>query len=87
MWSVAGGGEACSGFLVEHDGFRHVLDLGYATVPRLLGLVGAEQVGISPVVPIDLAKQWVELNPGVLPTIEPEPRPPAFCFSQASSWA
>ena len=28
-------GEACSGFLVEHDGFRLVLDLGYATMPRL----------------------------------------------------
>jgi ribonuclease BN (tRNA processing enzyme) len=28
-------GQACSGFLVEHDGFRLVLDLGYATMPRL----------------------------------------------------
>jgi ribonuclease BN (tRNA processing enzyme) len=27
---------ACSGFLVEWDGFRVVLDLGYATLPRLL---------------------------------------------------
>jgi ribonuclease BN (tRNA processing enzyme) len=30
-------GRACSGFLVEWDGFRLVLDLGYATLPRLLG--------------------------------------------------
>jgi ribonuclease BN (tRNA processing enzyme) len=29
-------GRACSGFLVEHDGFRLVLDLGFATLPRLL---------------------------------------------------
>jgi ribonuclease BN (tRNA processing enzyme) len=29
---------ACSGFLVEHDGFRLVLDLGFATLPRLLTL-------------------------------------------------
>lgn len=28
-------GSACSGFLVEHDGFRLLLDVGYATVPRL----------------------------------------------------
>jgi ribonuclease BN (tRNA processing enzyme) len=28
-------GDACSGFLVEHDGFRLVLDLGYGTMPRL----------------------------------------------------
>jgi ribonuclease BN (tRNA processing enzyme) len=41
-WPEAGG--ACSGYLVEHDGFRLVLDLGYATVPRLLGHVRAHQV-------------------------------------------
>lgn len=29
-------GRACSGFLVEWDGYRLVLDLGYATLPRLL---------------------------------------------------
>jgi ribonuclease BN (tRNA processing enzyme) len=29
-------GLACSGFLFEYDGFRLVVDLGYATVPRLL---------------------------------------------------
>lgn len=29
-------GRACSGFLVEWDGFRLVLDLGYGTLPRLL---------------------------------------------------
>jgi ribonuclease BN (tRNA processing enzyme) len=29
-------GRACGGFLVEHDGFRLVLDLGFATLPRLL---------------------------------------------------
>ena len=36
--------QACSGFLVEHDGFRLVLDLGYATMPRLLSHVDADQV-------------------------------------------
>lgn len=29
-------GRACSGYLVEHDGFRVLLDLGYAALPRLL---------------------------------------------------
>jgi hypothetical protein len=28
-----------------------------------------------PDVPIEVAKQWVEQNPGVVPTIEPDPRP------------
>ena len=37
-------GQACSGFLVEQDGFRLVVDLGYATVPRLLGVLDASQV-------------------------------------------
>jgi ribonuclease BN (tRNA processing enzyme) len=36
--------QACSGFLVTHDGFRLVLDLGYATVPRLFSLVRPDQV-------------------------------------------
>ncbi|MDQ6899284.1 MAG: MBL fold metallo-hydrolase [Candidatus Dormibacteraeota bacterium] len=33
-------GRACSGFFLQHQGFRLVLDLGYATLPRLLGLLG-----------------------------------------------
>jgi ribonuclease BN (tRNA processing enzyme) len=41
-WPEAG--QACSGFLVEQDGFRLVIDLGYATMPRLLEHVTAEQV-------------------------------------------
>jgi len=41
-WPEAG--QACSGYLIEHDGFRLVLDLGYATMPRLLGYVAAESV-------------------------------------------
>jgi ribonuclease BN (tRNA processing enzyme) len=37
-------GQACSGYLVEYDGFRLLVDLGYATVPRLLEWVTADQV-------------------------------------------
>src|SRR5205807_7473090 len=37
-------GQACSGFLVEHDGFRLLVDAGYATVPRLLEHVAASQL-------------------------------------------
>ncbi|MFF5084140.1 MBL fold metallo-hydrolase [Actinoplanes sp. NPDC000266] len=36
--------QACSGFLVEHDGFRLLLDLGYATLPQMLRQITAEQV-------------------------------------------
>lgn len=41
-WPEAG--QACSGFLLEHDDFRLVVDLGYATVPRLLEWIAADQV-------------------------------------------
>jgi ribonuclease BN (tRNA processing enzyme) len=41
-WPAAGGG--CSGYLVEQDGFRLLLDPGYGTVPRLLELIGAAEV-------------------------------------------
>ena len=41
-WPQAG--QACSGFLVEQDGFRLLLDVGYATLPRLLELVDASAV-------------------------------------------
>jgi ribonuclease BN (tRNA processing enzyme) len=39
-----GPGQACSGYLVEHDGFRLLIDPGYAVLPRLLTRIGAEQV-------------------------------------------
>lgn len=41
-WPEAG--SASSGYLVEQDGFRLLLDVGYATFPRLLLRIAAEQV-------------------------------------------
>jgi ribonuclease BN (tRNA processing enzyme) len=41
-WPTAG--QACAGHLIEHDGFQLVVDLGYATLPRLLGWTAAERV-------------------------------------------
>jgi ribonuclease BN (tRNA processing enzyme) len=38
-WPEAG--RACGGFVLEHAGFRVVLDLGYATLPRLLAHLGS----------------------------------------------
>lgn len=37
-------GTACSGYLVECDGFRVLVDPGYATFPRLLQHCGADEV-------------------------------------------
>lgn len=42
-WPQAG--RAASGFLLEYDGFRFVLDLGYGTFPRLLELCAGSTIG------------------------------------------
>jgi ribonuclease BN (tRNA processing enzyme) len=41
-WPAAG--QACSGYLVEHGGFRLLVDPGYAILPRLLERVAADSV-------------------------------------------
>lgn len=41
-WPAAG--QACSGYLLEHQGFRLLIDPGYAIVPRLLHVVPAAGV-------------------------------------------
>lgn len=41
-WPEAG--SACSGYLVEHDGFRVLIDPGYAILPRLLELLDAAEL-------------------------------------------
>jgi ribonuclease BN (tRNA processing enzyme) len=44
-------GSACSGFVIEHDGYRLVLDLGYGTLPRLLTLLDSRSAaGLDAVV-------------------------------------
>jgi ribonuclease BN (tRNA processing enzyme) len=41
-WPAPGG--ACSGYLLDHDGFRLLVDPGYAVVPRLLQVMSADDV-------------------------------------------
>src|SRR5216117_1824429 len=41
-WPAAG--QACSGYLLEHEGFRLLIDPGYATLTRLLEVSSAERV-------------------------------------------
>ena len=36
--------EACSGYLLEEDGFRLLIDPGYAVLPKLLRTVAADQI-------------------------------------------
>jgi ribonuclease BN (tRNA processing enzyme) len=41
-WPAAG--QACSGYLVERDGFKVLIDPGYAILPRLLEITRAEEI-------------------------------------------
>src|ERR1700683_5214603 len=41
-WPAAG--RACSGYLVEQDGVRVLIDPGYAVLPRLLEIIPAEDL-------------------------------------------
>jgi ribonuclease BN (tRNA processing enzyme) len=41
-WPAAG--QACSGYLAEHDGFGLLIDPGYATLPRLLEITDAARI-------------------------------------------
>jgi ribonuclease BN (tRNA processing enzyme) len=41
-WPAAG--QACSGYLVDHDGFLLLVDPGYATLPRLLEVATADRI-------------------------------------------
>jgi ribonuclease BN (tRNA processing enzyme) len=41
-WPAAG--QACSGYLVEQNGFQLLIDPGYAIVPRLLERIDAAQI-------------------------------------------
>ena len=54
-------GRACSGFLVEVDGFRIVLDLGFGTLPRLLAHCPGGQVD-AVVITHEHSDHCVDLN-------------------------
>jgi ribonuclease BN (tRNA processing enzyme) len=41
-WPAAG--QACSGYLIDHDGYGLLIDPGYAVVPRLLNVLSADDV-------------------------------------------
>jgi ribonuclease BN (tRNA processing enzyme) len=59
-WPAAG--QACSGYLVEHDGFQLLVDPGYATLPRLLEEAQAELVD-AVVISHGHPDQCADLNP------------------------
>jgi ribonuclease BN (tRNA processing enzyme) len=57
-----GAGQACSGYLIEADGFRLLVDPGYATLPRLLEHIDATAVD-AVLVSHDHPDHCADLNP------------------------
>ena len=71
-----GPGQACSGYLVEHDGFHLLLDIGHAVVPRLLQHLGADQLD-AVVVSHGHPDHCADLNPLLRArTMRDDPAPP-----------
>jgi ribonuclease BN (tRNA processing enzyme) len=78
-------GQACSGFLVEQDGFRLVVDLGYATVPRLLELLDAAQVD-AVVISHGHPDHCADLNPLLRArAMRDDPAPPLPVYAPAGA--
>ena len=73
-WPAAG--QACSGYLVEHDGFRLLIDPGYAIVPRLLQFVHADDVD-AVLVSHGHPDHCADLNPLLRARTFRDDRPPA----------
>jgi ribonuclease BN (tRNA processing enzyme) len=73
-WPAAG--QACSGYLVEHDGFRLLIDPGYAMLPRLLQFVHADDVN-AVLVSHGHPDHCADLNPLLRARAFRDDRPPA----------
>jgi ribonuclease BN (tRNA processing enzyme) len=77
--------EACSGFLLEHDGFHLLIDVGYATLPRLLALVPVARID-AVVISHEHPDHCADLNPLLRAralTADPAPALPVFALPGA----
>lgn len=78
-------GGACSGYLIEHDGFRLLVDPGYAIVPRLLEIMPAEAID-AVLVSHGHPDHVADLNPLLRARAlrdDPAPRLPAYALPVA----
>jgi ribonuclease BN (tRNA processing enzyme) len=74
-WPEAGG--ACSGYVLEHEGFRLLIDPGYATAPRLFELMPASDVD-AVLVSHRHPDHCADLNPLLRARAMADPPPPAL---------
>src|SRR6478735_405483 len=76
---------ACSGYLIEHDGFRLLVDPGYAIVPRLLEILPPEAID-AVLVSHGHPDHVADLNPLLRARAlrdDPAPRLPAYAIPGA----
>jgi ribonuclease BN (tRNA processing enzyme) len=80
-------GGACSGYLIEHGGFRLLVDPGYAILPRLLEILPAEAID-AVLVSHGHPDHVADLNPLLRARAlrdDPAPRLPAYAVPDALS--
>ena len=80
-------GQACSGYLLEHDGFRLLIDPGYAIVPRLLELTQADRID-AVFISHGHPDHCVDLNPLLRARVvrdHPPPAPPLPVYAPPDS--
>jgi len=78
---------ACSGYLIEHDGFRLLVDPGYAIVPRLLEIMPPEAID-AVLVSHGHPDHVADLNPLLRARLmqdDEAPRLPAYALPEALS--
>lgn len=78
-------GSACSGYLVEHEGFHLLLDPGYATYPRLIEHISADDLG-AVLVSHEHPDHCLDLNPLLRARVfgaRPKERLPVFALPGA----
>jgi ribonuclease BN (tRNA processing enzyme) len=82
-WPAAG--QACSGYLVDHDGFRLLIDPGYAILPKLLEVIGADLID-AVLISHGHADHCADLNPLLRARVlHDDPAPPVAVYTLPSA--
>jgi len=80
-----GAGEAASGYLVEHDGFRLLMDVGYAVLPRLQQYVPVDELD-AVLISHGHPDHCVDLNPLLRARVlRDDPLPPVPVYAPAGA--